>query len=121
MISATNKPFLWDFARQQIDTLDCPGQASPPPGMPFFAGENAMVRYLRDQGYRYLVITPPDNEGCLYSRKRWMNKRHGNSNLNAQWARYFLDFFGNLDRLQEKGAVVWEDIHLKVIDLEAVR
>lgn len=50
ILDRTLRPFLWDFARNEILIADYPGAASPPPGMPIGRGPRALLDYLRLQG-----------------------------------------------------------------------
>jgi hypothetical protein len=121
VLSAVAAPFFWDFGRQQIQTLDCPGQVSPPPGMPFFAGPQAVVDYLRGLGYRYLAYTPPWTRNCLYDERRWRSLAAGDSPLFAQWAPYFLDFFENVRKLERQGLLILDFGAVRVLDLDRGR
>ncbi len=116
-ISAVAKPYYWDSRKHRIHTIDCLGQASPPPGMPFFKGSEAMREYLAGQGYRYMVFTRPETNNCLYSRSRWVIARRGDRYLWKNWAPYFLDFFENQKSLKKRGGLVYSNRHLQVIDL----
>ena len=48
-------PFLFDFRRKPILMDDQPGHASLAPGRPFFAGAEALARYLVSNGIRYVA------------------------------------------------------------------
>ena len=48
-------PFYFDFRRNPVRIDSLPGMASPPPGLPTFAGGEAVARYLTEHGLRYLV------------------------------------------------------------------
>jgi hypothetical protein len=48
-------PFLFDFRRNPILVDDFPGSASLAPGQPFFAGAEALARYLVSHGIRYVA------------------------------------------------------------------
>jgi uncharacterized protein YozE (UPF0346 family) len=120
-LSMAMKPFLWDFTKQEIHTLDCIGQASPPPGMPIFGGPDAISRYLRALGYEYIVYTPPESEedNVLYNRRYWLRVFDRQQPLWGSWAPYFLYFFDYLQSMEERGSVVFRNEYLKVIRLGA--
>ena len=48
-------PFYFDFRRNPVRIDSRPGMASPPPGLPTFAGGEAVARYLGEHGFRYLA------------------------------------------------------------------
>jgi hypothetical protein len=126
IVSAVSKPFLWRFDRNVIHTLDCLGQASPPPGMPFFHGPQALADYFLELGYTHLAFTPAASftgpvGNCLHSREQW--EKHGRSGvfLWEQWAPYFLDFFENEETLRASLGAVFESGHVVVVDLRRAR
>lgn len=117
VLSVTAQPFYWDFKKHNIHTLDCIGQASPPPGLPFFKGADALVDYFDKLGYQYIVYTPSQSPNCYYYEKKWVsNLKHPMFILRA-WAPYFLDFFKTINIIEGRGAVVFQNSKLKVIDL----
>ena len=119
LASATEKPFFFRFDRQVIHTLDCLGQVSPAPGMPFFKGPEALAEYLRELGYTHLAFTPSRAGGCLYSRDHWEEKRQNGTFVWQKWAPYFLDFMANMERLEATQPVLYKERDLVVIDLRA--
>ncbi|MDO8446097.1 MAG: hypothetical protein Q7T53_08365 [Deltaproteobacteria bacterium] len=117
ILSVTAQPFYWDFKKHNIHTLDCIGQVSPPPGLPFFKGADALVDYFDRLGYQYIVYTPSQSPNCYYYEKKWvLNLKHPMFIL-REWAPYFLDFFKNIKVIEARGAVVFQNSKLKVIDL----
>ncbi len=58
VISVTLKNFFWDFSKQNINSIEAPGQVSPMPGMPSFKGADKMVDYFIKLGYGYIVYPP---------------------------------------------------------------
>jgi hypothetical protein len=117
IVSAASRPFLWSFEDQVVHTLDCPGQASPPPGLPFFEGPEAVAGYFRELGYTHLAFTPPDVGHCLYSRERWKAVIGSGAFVWEQWAPYFLDFMENEELLWQSLGAVYESPELVVVDL----
>jgi hypothetical protein len=107
------KPFLFDFRRQRFFVIDTPGAVSPPPGMPLRADGEAVARYLRAQGIRYVACRHPLPRGLgpidesLRDIDLWLVSVHETSDL-------------LLRRLAELDDA-YETIHLnpliKVIDL----
>jgi hypothetical protein len=117
IVSAVSKPFLWRFDLHVVHLLDCPGQASPPPGMPFFQGADALGAYLVDLGYTHLAFTPPPLDRCIYSTWHWQAAQRSGDFLWEQWARYILDFLRNEQQLARRGGVVYQSPEVVVVDL----
>jgi hypothetical protein len=117
LVSAAEKPFFFRLDRQVVHTLDCLGQVSPAPGMPFFQGPEPLARYLRDLGYTHLAFTPSSAGDCLYSREHWEDKRKNGTLLWRNWAPYFLDFMENTARLEATHPVLFKSGDLVLIDL----
>jgi hypothetical protein len=121
ILSAVSKPFFWRFDRHVIHTVDCPGQASPPPGMPFFEGPDALAGYLLDLGYTHLAFSPPRLDPCLYSLKNWTTAERSGVFLWESWAPYFLDFLRNEQALAAKLGTVYRSRDVIVVDLRGLR
>jgi len=117
ILSAVSKPFFWRFDRHPIHTVDCPGQASPPPGMPFFEGPEALADYLLGLGYTHLAFTPPRLDPCLYSLAHWEAAERSGVFLWEGWAPYFVDFLRNEQALAAKHGSVYRSRELIVVDL----
>lgn len=122
VLSVTAQPYYWDFSKQEIYTLDCIGQVSPPPGLPFFKGPDAMSSYFKQHGYRYIAYSPFDSQNCLYSTLRWETLLKGDVFIWSKWAPYFLDFFKNIKELEmRRSTLILKNKKLTVIDLQSVR
>ncbi|HLK93297.1 MAG TPA: hypothetical protein VKZ18_25625 [Polyangia bacterium] len=113
-----DRPFLLDFARNPIEILDQPGGASPPPGIPFVQGSEAVAGYLRARGFRYFgfvrpekAVTPP------YSRQQWVNYQSGGPPLWKATAPYMLAAFDVVGQLAQHQHRVYDDGTLVVVDL----
>jgi hypothetical protein len=121
VLSAVSKPFFWRFDRHVIHSVDCPGQASPPPGMPFFQGPDALAGYLLDLGYTHLAFSPPRLDPCLYSLANWSAAEHSGAFLWEAWAPYLLDFLRNEQALAAKLGTVYRSRDVVVVDLRRAR
>lgn len=121
VLSAVSKPFFWRFDRHVIHSVDCPGQASPPPGMPFFQGPDALAGYLLDLGYTHLAFSPPRLDPCLYSLANWSAAERSGAFLWEAWAPYVLDFLRNEQALASKLGTVYRSRDVVVIDLRRAR
>ena len=62
MLVFVNRPFQFDFARNQIETSDCAGRVSPPPGLKLDHDDVAVTTYLRGTGIRYLAYAYGDHD-----------------------------------------------------------
>jgi len=56
LLEKLDKPFLLDFKRNTVFVLDW-AAASPPPGMPYSRGSEALARYLSSQSIRYVAYS----------------------------------------------------------------
>ena len=117
VVAAAEQAYLWRRDLHTIHGLDCLGQASPDPGMPFFAGAEAMAGYFTSLGYTHLAFTPPRRGLCLYSSAHWLSHRNAGQWMWRQWAPYFLDFMQTQRELARTRAVVYRSSHLVVLDL----
>ncbi len=55
VLTRVRYPFLLDPVRHCLLLFSMPGMSSPPPGLPFFEGPEAVARYLGGEGIRYLA------------------------------------------------------------------
>lgn len=55
--------FLYDFRRNRIYTMSDPGTCSPPPGMPYFQGAEAVAAYLLAHQVRYVAYAYASQAG----------------------------------------------------------
>ena len=91
-------PYLVDFNRNKVHNSDIPGGASISPGMPFGQGSGALLEYLVNNGYNYILAVDFDNAVLQYTRKLMENNpkgewytRHGH--------KYGLDLMKNIDEI----------------------
>jgi hypothetical protein len=99
VLAAVDDPGLLDFSRFQFSTLDFPGAASPLPHLPLFAGEPAVLRYLRNQGFGYVVADSPTGFG-FYNRAQWGVSLKSANWTTHQYARYFLQWSSIVSALE---------------------
>lgn len=90
-------PAALDYGRNTIDSLDLPGYASPPPGMPWELGSEAIALYLQAHGYDYLMFQRPQYSSYLLRtaslevlasspKKLWQEMAHQTLLANARMA-----------------------------------
>jgi hypothetical protein len=121
VVSAAEQAYLWRHDLHVVHSLDCLGQASPDPGMPFFAGAEAMASYFESLGYTHLAFTPPRRSFCLYSDTHWRSHKTKGQWMWRMWAPYFLDFMATQRELARTREVVFRGPTLVVLDLRARR
>lgn len=117
VVSTAEQAYLWRHDLHTVHSLDCLGQVSPEPGMPFFEGAEAMASYFISLGYTHLAFTPPRRSFCLYSDTHWLAHRTKGQWMWRQWAPYFLDFMGTQRELAHTRQVLFRGPTLVVVDL----
>jgi hypothetical protein len=97
---AVDEGALMDDIGKRRYNLDVVGANSPAPGMPFFAGAQKKLDYLRAQGVTDLVVVDPASSTCLYALSTWQyNAAGGGGRVYQLWAPYFLDWLHDVARL----------------------
>ena len=64
-IAAVDRPYLIDYGRYDIPSLDLPGFTAPGGDFPFFSGPEAKIARLRRAGFDTLLVTVPADEIAL--------------------------------------------------------
>lgn len=105
VFTVVDAPYLLDFARNTVDNVDSIGGASPPPGMPFGKGPEALKSYLADLGYTYAIVVDFDSAVLLYTRKLWENHPRPEWYFKEVWGKYALDFMANMDSISDWNTV----------------
>ena len=57
ILAYTDTPFLFNFTSNPIFVVDCPGEASLPPGMPVRQSGEAVASYLLGHNIRYVIYS----------------------------------------------------------------
>lgn len=117
LLTVVDRPYLLDYRRNRILNVDAIGAASPPPGMPFFEGPDALRSYLLDQSIEYVLARDFDTGRSLYSRRGWRDERPIPV-LNEVWRPHFLDFMDNLDEIARCDEVVAAPMGVRLIRLQ---
>jgi hypothetical protein len=65
---------LYDYGRNPIYTLNDPGSCSPPPGMPYFQGPEAVAAYLLSHNIRYVAYAYAEQAGYPVVDNLWRLK-----------------------------------------------
>lgn len=111
-------PFAFDFRRNPILIDSLPGMASPPPGMPTFAGGEAVARFLGDHGIRYLAYgSRNDPVRLLNLSEKDINDRYPRSRVRWVMLRYHQDFEGSVEELAARRRHAADTTQAFVLDL----
>lgn len=96
---AVDDAVLMTGAGKTAYNLDVIGANSPAPGMPFFRGADAKVRYLRSKGITDLVTADPRTARYMYTLGAWRFNLAAGNRLYMLWAPYYLDWFKDLGEI----------------------
>jgi hypothetical protein len=114
-------PFGFDMARNPIFNVDTPGPVNPPPGMPFFQGPEALVRYLHTLGIRYVIYDDFDSpeiaalNRCV-SRAEWQKWSVAEVPYAHVFSPYGVDAMTNLSALRSTGRILFDESNIVVIE-----
>ena len=120
ILVAVDFPYVLDFTRNDIFSIDCIGAAGPDGGFPFFQGKNQLNSYLHKQGIYYLLCMDFDKAIMLYNRPFWKNNPSPQWYYNAIYAPRFLDFMNNIDNLSDWGRVSGSFANIRLIELPEI-
>jgi hypothetical protein len=110
-------PYLLDFKRNSIDTVNSIGGAGPFPGLPHKQSPEKLKKYLQKHGYRFVIAVNFDEAVLLYTRKLWMDHKRPEWYWKEVWAPHALDFMDNIDILAGGDATVAAAGNARLIDL----
>jgi hypothetical protein len=118
ILAMVEEPYRFDFRRNRVDILDLPGIVGPAGGLPVFRGPDALSKYFRSQGFRYLTVLDTHSCLALYSLHAWevhaTDKGVAPQNVIASRV---LDVFANLERLTRSQRHLFEEGGMVVLDL----
>lgn len=109
VIVAVDTPYLFDFRRQAITLLDMPGSASPPPGLPLFRGPEALLDFLRGQGFDYVIYSRLELGTCIYTPG--LRLKPLKTDIPDLWkvqARHIIDFVDTMDEIARHRPVAYQ-------------
>jgi hypothetical protein len=118
MLVVVDRPYQMDFARNRIETVDCPGRVSPPPGMPLYGSDAQMVSYLRASGIRYLAFSYGDNANYTPALMQ-MRMKQADHPWSAYCSKAMVAMQGFLRRARTRAPVVYDDGQTFLIDLSS--
>ena len=100
MLVAIDQPFLLDFKRNPIWSLDVPGQAGPPLALEW-GDSRAVLEAWKKLGIEDFVFEAPESSTCQYSSKFWQRiavQAHPIPH-HSNWLAIHLGYFGFLETL----------------------
>jgi hypothetical protein len=116
VLTVLDFPTLLDFRRNDVFPVDVLGSCSPPPGMPFFQGAEALAGYFRSISMDYVAVEDFQSALSLYNRKVWIGHRQGDDGPVYQFeSDFFLDFMMNMDALCRSRQTVFQEGPIRVI------
>ena len=117
VVTRLERPFLLNFRRNQIFIVDYPGWASPPPGMPFFAGSEALAEFFSSQSIRYVAYDYA-TEAAMSRKGPFARFLATDQYFFAQMTvRLAFDFQDNLEKLGDTRKRIYDDGSAFVVDL----
>ena len=134
LLAMVATPFLLDFTRNRIYVVDWAHGGSPPPGMPFGNGSDALAEYLQSISIRYVLYEHDKHEfwypgGDPRCRTREsaapiLSRADGEIGVVAYECAMDIataDFIRNLDELVATREAIFNDGSIAMIDLSKRR
>jgi hypothetical protein len=118
ILTMVDAGYWLDYRRNPMYSINAVGGSSPPPGLPFEKGPEALASYLKSLGIRYVLAVDFNNAVLLYTRKLWNESTRPEWFYSEIWKPRFNDFMDNIDALAERqGGLVAKAGNARLIDL----
>lgn len=118
ILTMVDASYLLDYKRNPMVSINAVGGSSPPPGLPFEQGPDALAKYLKGLGIRYVIAVDFNNAVLLYTRKLWNENTRPEWFYTSIWKPRFNDFMDNIDALAaQDGRLVAQAGNARLIDL----
>lgn len=117
ILAVVDFPYLLDFARNDIVSIDAIGAAGPRGGVPLLQGANVLNSYFHDLGVEYVIMMDFDRAQLLYNRSYWKNHPRPEGFYKTVWMPRFLDFMGSMDDLWLIGKPLGDFYNLRAMRL----
>jgi hypothetical protein len=118
ILTMVDASYWLDYKRNPMFSINAVGGSSPPPGLPFEQGPNALASYLKGLGIRYVIAVDFDNAVLLYTRKLWNESTRPEWFYTSIWKPRFNDFMDNIDALAaQDGRLLAKAGNARLIDL----
>ncbi len=118
ILTMVDASYWLDYKRNPMFSINAVGGSSPPPGIPFEQGPDALTSYLKGLGIRYVIAVDFNNAVLLYTRKLWNESTRPEWFYTSIWKPRFNDFMDNIDAIANKdGRLVAKAGNARLIDL----
>ncbi len=117
ILTMVDASYLLDYERNPMFSINAVGSSSPPPGIPFGKGPQALADYLKGLGIRYVMAVDFDNAVLLYTRKLWTETTRPEWFYREIWRPRFLDVMDSIDSWDRDGKVIARAGNVRMIDL----
>jgi hypothetical protein len=117
VITMVDASYWLDYSRNPMFSINAVGGSSPPPGIPFHKGPDALLDYFRNLGFKYMIAVDFNNAVLLYTRRLWTTNTRPEWFYPQIWRPRFLDFMDNVDAWDRQGKVVAREGNLRLFDL----
>ena len=117
ILSRDDETILFHYGRNPIYDINDPGSCSPPPGLPYFQGPEAVASYLQTYRIRYVAYSYKDQAGYPVSENLWrLNPAEPYDHRVTERAKVALDrVLGELGATRKR---IYDDGELFIIDLK---
>jgi len=112
-------PFFLNYTRNIIWTMDYPGGASLPPGIPIFQGEEHLIQYLKSVGIRFIAYSYKDE--CNFSTKTPEYYRRVGPQIHPyirSEAKSTFEFQKTMMVLSNKYKIIYDDGNMFLMDID---
>jgi len=118
ILTMVDASYWFDYKRNPMVSINAVGGSSPPPGIPFEQGPEALAAYLKGLGIRYVIAVDFNNAVLLYTRKLWNESTRPEWFYTQIWKPRFNDFMDNIDALAKRdGGLIATAGNARLIDL----
>ncbi|MCX6343492.1 MAG: hypothetical protein NT018_00290 [Armatimonadetes bacterium] len=121
VLTRLDKPYLLGFRDHQVFIADWPGGASPPPGLPFGKGGEALSRYLIVKDVRYVAYSYRNSANFSWNDYKDRVKPGYPDHWIQSVAISTFDFQRSLIELGQSRKRIYDDGSIFVLDLKERR
>lgn len=118
ILTMVDASYWLDYSRNPMQSINAVGGASPPPGIPFGKGPEALRDYLRGLGFNYVIAVDFNNAVLLYTRRLWTEATRPEWIYPQLWRPRFLDVMDSIDTFDKEGKVIARQGNLRLIQLD---
>lgn len=120
-ILAVDRPYVVDYSKFDLPSLDLPGWAAPDGTFPFFAGPLAKIVALQREGFTYLIMTNPSKDLCLVPNRLIYETTHQKPPVST-YAKYYLNWLGDMEFVARSVPGSYTEVGVyRVFDLKKAR